>query len=225
MTAPGFSENLWSSICDIYSNILTHPFITELANGKLPPATFKYYIIQDSFYLQEFARSLAVLAARAPEKDAIAFFAKAAEETITVERALHEHYFKIFGIDNKDIIDSLPSLACRSYTNFLLATCYNNSYSIGCAAILPCFWIYLEVGKHIANQATYPNPYHEWIDTYAGDAFSQTLEMAKHFTNQAAASASAVEKSRMLEAFRLSAQMELDFWESAYRCSGLIERA
>lgn len=33
-----------------------HPFIQQLQAGTLPLATFRYYLIQDHYYLQEFAK-------------------------------------------------------------------------------------------------------------------------------------------------------------------------
>jgi thiaminase/transcriptional activator TenA len=44
--------------------ILAQPFLSELADGTLPADSFRHYILQDSLYLAEYARVLALAAAR-----------------------------------------------------------------------------------------------------------------------------------------------------------------
>ena len=43
------------------------PFNTELAAGTLAPERFRFYILQDAIYLAEYARVLAIAAAKAPD--------------------------------------------------------------------------------------------------------------------------------------------------------------
>lgn len=38
--------------CCCCSSILTHPFLTGLADGTLDEASFRYYIVQDALYLR-----------------------------------------------------------------------------------------------------------------------------------------------------------------------------
>ena len=67
-----FTDELWHSIEPIYAAILRHPFIAGLTDGSLPRESFEFYAVQDALYLREFARSLAIAAARAPKADASA---------------------------------------------------------------------------------------------------------------------------------------------------------
>lgn len=62
-------------------------------------------------------------------------------------------------------------MAGHHYTSFLTATAWSESYPVVLAALLPCFWIYAEVGKDIVNKSIPNNPYQAWIDTYAGEEF------------------------------------------------------
>jgi len=89
-----FTDFLWNSIGEIYSKILKHPFITGLTDGSLDETAFRFYVIQDALYLRDFARGLAILGAKATEDKWLMMFAEHARETIVVERALHERFFK-----------------------------------------------------------------------------------------------------------------------------------
>ena len=64
-----FSESAWKSIEPIYKSILKHPFNQELSEGTLAKEKFQFYMKQDSIYLVDFARALAVTASRANNSD------------------------------------------------------------------------------------------------------------------------------------------------------------
>ena len=84
------------------------------------------------------------------------------------------------------------------------------------AALLPCFWIYLAVGKHIHQHANTPNPFQAWIDTYAGAEFAQAVQRVIAVVDEVATEASPRTLAAMHRAFTHAAQLEWMFWESAY---------
>ncbi len=208
-----FSEQLWSSIQDIYQRILSQPFINELQEGTLQKERFQFYIQQDALYLQDFGKALARLGAKAYTPGQLQEFAKFAEGTISVERNLHEDFFQKFNIQE----ENQKSPTCFSYTNFLLATTTNANYEVGVAAVLPCFWIYREVGGHIYANAVTGNPYQAWIDTYASEEFSELVDKAIRITDELAAYTSPSTQQAMMNAFIHSSKLEWMFWDSAYR--------
>jgi len=46
------------------------PFVTQLADGTLAKASFRHYLIQDSFYLRAYSRALAIASSKAHTPDA-----------------------------------------------------------------------------------------------------------------------------------------------------------
>ncbi len=212
-----FTERAWRATEPLYRQIIDLPFNRELAAGTLDPERFQFYMLQDALYLEQYARALAVASSKAPEPDAVQFFARAAEQALVVERALHGGFFQKFGIDPRDAAAAEPSPTCYGYTNFLLAIALRDSYTELAAAILPCFWIYWEVGKHIAAETAPDNPYQAWIDTYSDPGFGDAVETAIAIADRAADAASPVGQAAMLRMFKRSAQFEWMFWDSAYR--------
>ncbi|MEO1489841.1 MAG: thiaminase II, partial [Pseudomonadota bacterium] len=91
---------------------------------------------------------------------------------------------------------------------------------VGLAALLPCFWIYREVGRAIQAQADGANPYRAWIDTYAGEDFAEAVDQVIATIDGVAAECSRRSIERMHLAYRRSAQLEWMFWDSAYRLEG-----
>jgi len=76
------------------------PFNAELAAGTLGRDRFQHYITQDALYLGQFARALAIAAAKSPDIATLENFAQSALGAVAVERALHEHYLRVFGVDH-----------------------------------------------------------------------------------------------------------------------------
>jgi thiaminase/transcriptional activator TenA len=216
MNSP-FSRAAWERNIAIYDTIRTMPFNAELAAGTLSTARFKYYITQDAHYLIGFGRALTLAAAKAPNPDRVVQFAKSAEGAIVVERALHGSFFTQYGITSESFARTPLSPACHHYVSYLLATAYAEPYEVLLGALLPCFWIYAEVGRDIHARTTLKNPYQAWIDTYAGEEFYAALRAVIDATDEAAAGASEALRERMHIAFTRATQLEWIFWDAAYR--------
>jgi thiaminase/transcriptional activator TenA len=215
--APRNAQAFWDSIEHIYEAIIHHPFNEELAQGTLARERFLHYIQQDALYLLDYGKALSLLAARSETPHRMRDFIQFASGIFTVEKAMHQIYFTEYGVE--DPVQS-KSPACFAYTNFLLATASLRSYEEGVAAVLPCFWVYREVGLWIHRSASESNPYKRWIETYAGKEFGEATERAIEALEEAAASASEATRRRMGEAFVTSTRLEWLFWDSAYRMEG-----
>jgi thiaminase/transcriptional activator TenA len=102
----------------------------------------------------------------------------------------------------------------------LLATAYHEPWEVLAAALLPCFWIYWDVGTRVARHATKDNPYRAWIDTYADEAFGEAVRTVIGITDKAADATTEVIRARMMTAFIRSTQYEWLFWDGAYQQRG-----
>ncbi|SFQ44905.1 thiaminase (transcriptional activator TenA) [Amycolatopsis arida] len=218
----GFCEQAWQHTGTLQRAVLEHPFNEELAAGTLSRDRFQFYLAQDARYLVGFGRALAVAAARAPEPDGLTFFAGAAHEAVVVERALHESYFREFGLDEAGLAAIETSPTCLAYTSYLLAVAQAEGYPELVAALLPCFWVYQHVGTSILRRGSggrgdSANPYQAWIDTYADEEFARSVDAAKAAVDAAAAGADPATRERMLGHFVRATEYEWMFWDSAYR--------
>ena len=214
---PTFSSSAWQTNLPLYEKILAMPFNAELAAGTLSLDRFRHYIIQDAHYLEGFARALALAAAKADNADHIVQFAEASKTAIIVERALHADYFRRFGINADDFASAQPTPVCDHYVSYLLRIAALEPFPSVLAALLPCFWIYWEVGKNIGARAATPNPYQAWIDTYAGEDFASAVRAVIATTDQVADRASDDTRAAMHAGFTRATQLEWMFWDSAYR--------
>jgi thiaminase/transcriptional activator TenA len=212
-TGMKFTDKLWKNSVPIYEAIVHHPFNRELAEGTLSIERFVFYLQQDSLYLVDFCRALSILAGVSPDPGTLANFIRLTDKVIEGERGMQDEFFKIYGIKTPE---TQQSPACFAYTNYLIATATIRSYEEAVAAVLPCFWIYREVGQYIFKNAVRGNPYRKWIDTYASEEFFASVDKAIDITD-AAAQASPHLQPKMEEAFEKAVRLEWMFWDSAYR--------
>jgi thiaminase/transcriptional activator TenA len=105
----------------------------------------------------------------------------------------------------------------RAYTSYLLATCYGGSFPEALAAVLPCYWIYWEVGKDLLERGS-PDPlYSRWIDTYGGEEFGDIVAQVLALTDRVGAGVSNGERDRMREHFVTTSRYEWMFWDAGWR--------
>lgn len=113
-----------------------------------------------------------------------------------------------------------PSPTCAGYCNFLLATAHTKPFEVLCAALLPCFWLYRDVGQRIVTAAAQSNPYQKWIDMYAGEEFGRSVRAMQELCDRLAERATSKQREEMIGAFMLAARFEWMFFNAAYCLEG-----
>ena len=212
-----FTKDLWAAMEPIYTAILAHPFVRGLTDGSLSRESFRFYVVQDALYLREFARALSVAAARAPEDDWIIMFNEHAANALRVERALHEGFFQQFGLTPQAVAATPLAPVNQAYTSYLLAVAYGAPFHENVAALLPCYWIYWEVGKAL-EQTGSPEPlYGRWIATYAADEFGAVVRAVLEAVDAVAARLGPTERDALRRHAVTTARYEWMFWDMGYR--------
>jgi len=207
-----FSTEAWQSIRTVRGAIDRLPFLRALADGSLPTEVFNYYLTQDAHYLASYGRVLAGAAAQTDQPDELVFWAQSAVNTVTVERQLHAAHVFDFSVVE-------PSPTCTAYTSYLFSLTSGGSYPALIAGILPCFWIYEDVGRRLKERVgdLAAHPYADWVGTYGDPDFARATERARAIVDQVAQKASAADRERMRAAFATASRYEWMFWDTAWR--------
>jgi thiaminase (transcriptional activator TenA) len=213
----GFSDELWDGITDIYAAILAHPFLAGMTDGSLPADAFTFYVIQDALYLRRYAQALAAVAAHAPDPSQTEMFAKHAAGIVAVEMSLHDTLLADLDIEPAALDAAQEAPTTLAYNSYLLANTQSGSYADGVGTVLPCYWIYGEVGKHLLDRGS-PNPrYQRWIDTYGGEEYDAEVRDVVAVTDQLGPELSPAERQRVRNHFRATSRYEWMFWDMGYR--------
>ncbi len=207
-----FVAKLWKLSKTLYQDMLNHPFNQELAAGTLSLEKFKTYLQQDELYIVSYTKALYQLAEKAPDIDSKNILISFAEKGFLIEKELHDNFFRKFNIS--PVEKALN--ACKDYGDFLDNITFLSSYKHGIAALLPCFWMYREVGIHLNNISIKNNPYQPWLDTYSGDEFKEQVEQMLTLVEQAAMNSNAKIREEMKILYMQSYRMEIGFWNACY---------
>lgn len=217
-TTREFSAAAWERIAPIRERIDRLPLLVELADGSLAGHRFVEYIVQDDFYLRGYSRALAQLAARAPHARARAFWAQSAGEAVAGEVMMHD------ALLNDPLLKDAPhaeaaSPTTRGYVNFIQTNVAYEPYPVGVAAVLPCYWVYAQVGLDLAEKAASvkDHPYGTWVAAYADPTFQATTATAIELLDEAAEAADEPTREQMMTAFVDATRYEELFWERSHQ--------
>jgi thiaminase/transcriptional activator TenA len=215
------SAELRAAAAEVWEAQHAHPFVRGIGEGSLDEARFRFYVRQDYRFLVDYGRVLALAAARAPRVAEMRRFAALAQAVLETEMTLHAGFAQRWGISAAQLEAEPPAPATRGYCDFLLRTAALGDFAELCAALLPCMWGYAEIGERLAAAGPPQHAgYAAWIATYADPEFQALARWARELTDAAGADAGHAALERMHAAFRASSELELAFWESAWRSAG-----
>lgn len=223
-----FSRALWQECAPQRQAIFDLDFIKELAAGTLARDRFAYYLAQDALYLVTYSRVLARASALAPTEAEQKFWAGGAQDALDVELALHRDWLSRYPLESSEGSgqqgpEQKPSEqgpVTKHYVDHLQGVAFAGSYAEVVAAVLPCYWLYAEVGRvlhsdYLAYEGVHP--YKAWLQSYADEDFARATATAVGIMDAAARNGSAAERTRMRQAFAHSAQYEVDFFAAPHQ--------
>ena len=216
--AKKFSDQLRLRAERIWRAIDAHPFLRELHAGTLPMNRFIYFILQDYVYLLDFAQVLAQGAAKSPDLGTLELFCRHALGAVEVERTFHARFGKSLGLTRGQLDEVSKGPMTQAYIGHLQSVARGGTLGEIVAAVLPCYWIYGEVGKRLyKNRPRQPKIFREWIEIYASETFWRPVREQIQLMDRLGAKAKGSDKRLMAEHFILSSRYEYLFWEQAYR--------
>lgn len=194
-----------------------HEFVLRLADGTLPEAAFRRYLIQDYLFLLHFSRAwgLAIY-----KSDTLAEMRRAqalVAATLDVEIGLHVEYCRGWGIDIAAMEAAPEAMATIAYTRFVLDRGLAGDRLDLEVALAPCIVGYAEIAaERMADPATRlaGNPYKSWLDMYAGNEYRALAEDAKAALDEQFARRGGEGRFPALAAaFAAATRLEADFWQ------------
>jgi thiaminase/transcriptional activator TenA len=108
------------------------------------------------------------------------------------------------------------------YTSYMTSIVATRPVAEGFAVLLPCFWVYMHVGKcmlalrnKLGDSVHRPPQYDAWIDMYGGDEFERDVNEFIALVDGVAEGAGSETLKRMEEHFMMSCRLEYLFWDQA----------
>ncbi len=209
------AKRLWEANQDLAEACLKHPFVRGIASGELSMKSFIFYVGQDAYFLESFARAYALALAKAPGGESIYAFRDQLDGVLD-ELRLHQTYAKRWGIE----LAPEPASATRAYTDFLLRVAWSEPVESIMAAMMPCMRLYSYLGQSLAPDLNPDSPYREWVDTYSANEFDTLAGKLEELYNEHIGSDRWAEKAEIY--YCTAMELELAFFQQAYDYSNRL---
>ena len=212
-----WSREVWKKSARIYDSILGLDFLNELSKGTLSNHAFARYIAQDEIYLKNYYKQMYMLADLMEDEQDRNLFLSFAQSGMEGEKALHDMLIEKYGIDT----EVEASRVTDGYNAHICEGIATGNPCIALASVLPCMWIYNQVGLHILNHSKLEgNPYKEWILEYGQEEFTTGVNKVLKMIDVWAAKADKETREMMDHYYLKAALYEYAFWDYGYHGDG-----
>lgn len=195
----------------------SHPFITELQSGTLDKSVFRYYLVQDHYYLQHFSKLYTLIAQQTSDQALKTLLLETAQNLALEELAVRENFFVELGITDDEIAETPIAPTAYHYVSHMYRQLIEGTPNTAAASVLPCSWLYQELGDSLIAKHSPVPLYQRWIETYAGVEAQMHIQQERVILDRLYEESSIQEQQQMLNAFIISSEMEYAFWEMAYQ--------
>ena len=211
-------ERLLDAAKDIWKKYNEHPFVLGIQNGTLDKEKFRYYIVQDYLYLEDYAKTFAVGVAKAKNLKIANLFAKYIN-VMNGELDIHNGYLAKLGVTQEEIESTPRALDNLSYTSYTLRVAYEEGQAEIFAAILACAYSYEVIAKNIVKN----NPssvddefYGDWVRGYISDGYAAENAVLLEVMDSLTEEYTEQQIQHLTDIFVACSRYELAFWEMAW---------
>ncbi|MCZ2492750.1 thiaminase II [Dellaglioa carnosa] len=210
-----FSEKVRRESNDWWERSFEHPFIKQLVDGSLPAETFRYYLIQDHYYLKHFSKIHQLVGEQSDDAEIKKLMFASAEGLAQSESAIRDDFFKELNITDEEIEQTGIAPTAYHYVSHMYRQLAEFNPEAAFSGLLPCAWLYLEIGYKLIGEGS-PNPmYQRWIETYSTDEFKESVDNQRRSLDRVAKESSQETVEAMANAFKISSIEEYNFWGMA----------
>lgn len=193
---------------------LRHPFVKGIVDGSLHLEKFKFYMLQDAYYLKHYAKILALAAVKAEDQQ-MSYFLEQTNYIHQAELQVHELVFDHLKVSKTELDNFIPAPTTHNYINHLYEAIYNGTLAEAFAAMLPCPWLYQEIGEKYKNAQPAQPLYQNWLAFYGSIDYQETVETQIRMMNEyTEAEPDKIEIFK--EYFKKSCYYEWKFWEMSW---------
>jgi thiaminase (transcriptional activator TenA) len=222
-----FFERLKAEASAEWRAYTEHPFTNGMANGSLPEAAFRHYLVQDYLFLIEFARAYALSVYKSPTLSDMREGAAGLSAILDVEMDLHVKLCAGWGLSPGTLEQAPAAAEMLAYTRYVLDAGMRGDLLALKVALAPCVIGYAEIATRLAARpeaCAATNPYRVWIAEYAGVPYQEVAARAQaHLDRLADLYATPAREAELVAIFKEASRLETDFWQMAWLKGRSIE--
>lgn len=224
MTQPSFDAfaELKTDHASTWERFVSHGFVRALADGSLPEAAFRHYLMQDYVFLMHFARAWALAVVKADSLADMRYAAETVHGLLGHEMSMHVAFCADWGIDQASMERTEEAPQNMAYTRYVLERGLSGDFLDLIVALAPCVLGYGEIGRRLlTDPATRQdgNRYHAWIALYGGEAYQDVAATVSDLLNRQMLQrlGDRPRENRrwraLSDSFGAATRLEIGFWE------------
>lgn len=213
------TEILLRAASPIWEAYHRHPFVRGIGDGTLDREKFRYYIMQDYLYLEDYARAFAIGIAKAKSLETTRLFSGYIHTLTGGEMDIHRGYLGRFGVTREELEAMPRALDNLSYTSYMLRVAYEEGEAEILTAILSCAYSYEVIARQMLqeNPAAADHPFYgDWVRGYASEAYAAENWVLLDTLDRLTADYTEAQLRHLTEIFVACSRYELAFWEMAW---------
>ncbi|MCR5212981.1 MAG: hypothetical protein K6E10_01065 [Eubacterium sp.] len=213
------SNILFERVKEIWEESCNKAFVLDMARGCLDDGRFRYYMIQDFLYLQDYIDILKLMLDKTNDPEIIDFLDITINATEHETEMVHIPNMKKLGI-GEDEINSIPQgMASKEYIGYMKGIIRDSGVLAGLAALLHCSWVYAyiaeEVGKRYENEIS-GSDHKDWFDAYRDISYRESNQLWIDLIDKKTDGIRDQEKEALCQIFERCAIYENKFWDMVY---------
>jgi thiaminase (transcriptional activator TenA) len=199
---------------DAWAAAVRHPMVGAIAAGTLPHEAFRRYFEQNVRYLEDYARAIALVTAKAPDRAALDVLSRFLRQIVATEIPANLDFLARLG----GSAGRLPGPAglhpvTYGYTRHLLYVCAQGDCAEGLAALLPCQWSYGEIAQPLMAALPTDPVYADWIRMFGNAEYDALVAETTGLLDRLADPADGGQWARLSAVFSISIRYEREFWD------------
>ncbi len=211
------SARLQEAGAGAWTAAVTHPMVRAIADGTLPHETFRRYFAQNVLYLEEYARAIGLIVAKAPDRDALSTLTRFQARIVDDELPANLAFLDRLGGDPGAAAGRGAMLPTTSdYTRHLLSVCETGDCADGLTAVLPCQWSYGELARPLTAHPPADPIYADWIALFGNDAYDGLIVQTTALLDRLVDPGDELRMAALSRIFERSTHYEVAFWDMAY---------
>jgi thiaminase/transcriptional activator TenA len=197
----------------LWQKNFNHPFVQGIKQGTLALDQFRFYIKQDAYYVREFAKLHGMAAAQTDDATAVSKLLKIGNGLAEGELQLHQSVFQVLEISDQEWAAFRPAPDAYAYISHLYHVVSKGKLGYTLAALMPCPWLYYEIGLQLKDARPQSKIFQDWIAEYSSEDIEKNVLIERALWDEASNDATDAECCDMIHIFMQSSYYELRFWD------------
>ena len=214
-----FSDILYEHAEDLWEEAAEKPFVVEMAEGNLSPDRFRFYMLQDYLYLQDYVDILKSIQSYTNEPSLRAFLDRIIEGTEQETYRVHVPNMRKIGVSDEDIRNAERTGVIAEYIEYMREQLRDSGLLAGLTALLQCSWIYAYIGRKVTekySEQLKDSPYRSWFIAYTCPEYVEANQIWIDVLDRETEGIGQEERDELCRIFRQCAIYENQFWDALH---------